>query len=163
MKAISAKQDSRHAEVMGVLFDVRKNQVELTQKVSHLATRLTTVKAAIESFEGKPPTTYISNIVSEVVQNESEATHLRLNDLEDRCRRDNLLFYGISDNYLEKWEDSEKCVHGLLSRYFNMHLTEDMIVRAHRLGKVVENKTPPIIVKFLSFKQRIVFCRKRKN
>lgn len=110
--------------------------------MSDLATRLATVESAIENFESAPSAADIPHIVNEAVKSESVITS-RLSDLEDRSRRDNLLFYGILDNQQETWEDSEKLICDLLSRHFQLQLKGDEIDRAHRLGQFVQNKNRP--------------------
>lgn len=152
--AVSDNQDSRHDEVMSVLTDLRPNQEALAQRVSDLAMRLAMVESAIENIESAPSAADIPQIVNEAIKSESLALTSRLSELEDRSRRDNLLFYGISDNQQETWEDSEKLICDLLSRHFQIQLKGDEIDRAHRLGPFVRNKARPIIVKFASFKTK---------
>lgn len=73
-------------------------------------------------------------------------------ELEDRMRRENLLFYGLQDEPLEKWEDTENKVLNLISETLKLPVSKDMIQRAHRIGVFSDDKERPVVVKFSSFK-----------
>lgn len=133
---------------------LKQNQDELTQKLSDLTDRVTTVESLIEINGTQPPTSDIFPLVSNAVRIENAQINSRLNDLEDRSRRDNLLFYGVQDHPSETWAESEAHIRNLVSGHLNMALTDDAIARAHRLGAFVPNKTRPIIAKFSSFKSK---------
>ncbi|XP_049520487.1 uncharacterized protein LOC125944211 [Dermacentor silvarum] len=75
-------------------------------------------------------------------------------ELEDMQRRDNLLFYGLSDTQSESWAQSEEKLINLLSSCLEMSRSEILIERAHRLGGYSSNKCRPIIAKFSSFKMK---------
>ncbi|XP_037559130.1 uncharacterized protein LOC119436374 [Dermacentor silvarum] len=92
--------------------------------------------------------TDIPAAVAEAVKKENASLLTRLDDLEDRSRRDNLIFYGISDNPSETCAQSEKLVCELLSHHLQFQVPENMVCRAHRLGSYTANKTRPIIMKF---------------
>lgn len=87
----------------------------------------------------------------------------RLNEFEDRSRRENLIFHGVADSVAETWAQSEdflgfkfsikpkpKC-DDLISR---AHKRDGRISRAHRLGRIVPNKSKLVIVRFLLSKPR---------
>lgn len=123
---------------------LKQNQDELMQKVSDLTPSETTVESLIETIGTQPTSSDISPLVSDAVRIESAEINSRLNDLEDRSRRDNLLFYGVQDRPLETWAESEAHIRNLVSEHLNTALTDDAIARAHRLGAYVPNKTRPI-------------------
>nr|XP_054917232.1 uncharacterized protein LOC126544205 [Dermacentor andersoni] len=101
-----------------------------------------------------PCPTDFSSSVAQAIKSESIALASRLDDLEDRSRRHNLLFFGIPDGVSETWTQSEEHICELLSRHLNLRITDGTVERAHRLGAYVANKTRPIIVKFSSFKTK---------
>ena len=80
-------------------------------------------------------------------------------DLEDRSRRNNLVFFNFAEaskNQTEK-ENCEKIVTDLLeSRHFFDSDYQIYIDRAHRLGKrnLEDNRPRPIIVRFTYFKDK---------
>ncbi|KAH9381777.1 hypothetical protein HPB48_009815 [Haemaphysalis longicornis] len=133
---------------------LKQNQDELMQKVSDLTARVTTVESLIETIGTHPTSSDISPLVSDAVRIENAEINCRLNDLEDRSRRDNLLFYGVQDRPSETWAESEAHIRNLVSEHLNTALTDDAIARAHRLGAYVPNQTRPIIVKFSSLKSK---------
>lgn len=77
----------------------------------------------------------------------------KLDDLENRSRRCNLVFYGIEDvDPKEPWSTSAKHIRELCAAKFNLELKT--IERAHRLGKFNPDKKRPLIVNFASFKEK---------
>ncbi|KAH8009442.1 hypothetical protein HPB51_017427 [Rhipicephalus microplus] len=78
----------------------------------------------------------------------------RLNDAEDRLRRCNLVFYGISEGESESWSDSEKLVTDICNKNWKIALEPKDIHRAHRIGEIARDKKRPIIVNFSSFRTK---------
>lgn len=80
---------------------------------------------------------------------------LRLDDAENRSRRNNLIFYGLADpSAKETYAESEKLVIGHCRDNLEMAVDPKEIERAHRLGRHDPNRPRPIIVKFSSFKTK---------
>lgn len=159
---LSAKTDARHTEVMGMLTEVRANQQKLEEKVSSLASRLETVESLVESYEANQIGD-LPKVVHEAVLDRTTALNSRLDELEDRSRRDNLIFYGIPDVPSEKWSESENKIRHCLSNLLQITLTDEAISRAHRLGSFTVNKHRPIIVKFSSSKHKQKVFTERKK
>lgn len=90
--------------------------------------------------------------------------HLRcpgylVDDMEMHSRRWNLLFCGVQDTERESWEVSEGKVVRFASEKIGITLSSSEIGWAHRLGAYRVNSTRPIIVKFQSYKAKIIyFC-----
>lgn len=83
-------------------------------------------------------------------------------DLENRSRRNNLIFFGIDDpiDSKETWNDcAKKIIHVVQNEMKLEHITENDIERAHRLGN--RRGKRPIIVKFHNFqaKNEVLGCR----
>ncbi|XP_077543323.1 uncharacterized protein LOC144155629 [Haemaphysalis longicornis] len=77
----------------------------------------------------------------------------KIDDLENRSRRSNVLFFGIEDtDQSESWEASETHVREFCSN--KLSVTAASIARAHRLGRFSAEKTRPIIAKFYNEKTR---------
>ncbi|XP_075752052.1 uncharacterized protein LOC119175530 [Rhipicephalus microplus] len=161
--SLSAKVDSRHAELLAVLNQVQTNQSLLEQKVTDLSSRLATVETMVESYDSGHHILDLPQAVNTVIRNETTALHSRLDELEDRSRRDNLIFFGIADNVSEGWAQSEKIITDLISQKLDLNLSNEAIQRAHRLGAYVPNKCRPIIVKFQSskIKDNVFYQRKK--
>ena len=76
-------------------------------------------------------------------------------DLEDRSRRNNVVFYNIPESDDAQSEDCENIIVNVLKRqgFFRPDYAIE-IDRAHRLGKREEDKTRPIIVRFTFYKDK---------
>ncbi|KAH8033567.1 hypothetical protein HPB51_014347 [Rhipicephalus microplus] len=77
----------------------------------------------------------------------------RLDDLEDRSRRSNLLVHGIPDSR-ESWQDTEEKTLAALSSATGNAITGNDVDRVHRIGTFSSSKTRPVIIKFRSFKMK---------
>ncbi|XP_065296942.1 uncharacterized protein [Dermacentor albipictus] len=151
--ALSEKSDARHIELMDTLTQLKANRVELEQKVCDLTNRLAAVESQVLSLDSERVPA-LNDAISEAVRAESGALNSRLDDLEDRSRRDNLIFFGIPDTSSETWAESEEHVRKILSEKLDLSFPDEGIHRAHRLGSYVSEKCRPIIVKFGSSKLR---------
>lgn len=77
----------------------------------------------------------------------------QIDRLENHSRRNNLIFFGIKkDDPKETWDDCEMKVTELLKESGMFNDDSIAIERAHRLGS--RGDTPPLIVKFASFKTK---------
>ncbi|XP_077497108.1 uncharacterized protein LOC144107795 [Amblyomma americanum] len=73
----------------------------------------------------------------------------KIDDLENRSRRSNVLFYGIDDpEKSETWEESERLVNVFCKE--KLGLTVESVSRAHRVGRFSSEKKRPIIAKFFN-------------
>lgn len=70
--------------------------------------------------------------------------------LESHSRRNNLIFYNISEEAKESTSKIEDLIYTYLEEKLNMagEANDISIDRVHRLGKRKEHKPRPIIVKF---------------
>lgn len=77
----------------------------------------------------------------------------KVDDLENRGRRNNLVFYGVDDkNPQETWSDSEKIIQEVCET--NLGLSVTSMERVHRIGKFKQGKNRPVIASFSSFKEK---------
>ncbi|XP_077485356.1 uncharacterized protein LOC144095528 [Amblyomma americanum] len=84
----------------------------------------------------------------------------RIDDLEDRSRRNNLILRGIPDAR-ETWEQTEKKIITAFSTSLGTDFDQAVIERAHRIGTFSHQKCRPVVIRFGSFKDRgrILACR----
>lgn len=75
-------------------------------------------------------------------------------DMENRSRRNNLIFFGFQDAAGENWQDSETKVIAFCEEKLKVAISADAVERAHRLGRFMATKNRPIIFRFLSFKEK---------
>nr|XP_050046516.1 uncharacterized protein LOC126543441 [Dermacentor andersoni] len=87
---------------------------------------------------------------------ENYSLRTRMNDLEDKCRRDNLLFFGISEGTesIETWLQSEEKIVNIIQQKMSITLSTTDIAWAHRIGIAESTKTRPIMVKFSNYKTK---------
>ncbi|KAH9375234.1 hypothetical protein HPB48_013014 [Haemaphysalis longicornis] len=76
-----------------------------------------------------------------------------MDDSDDRARRFNLLFFGVTDSFNKTWAQSESSVIKVCSTNLQIEGAPIDIECAHRLGKFVAGKNRPIIVKFSHLKR----------
>ena len=88
----------------------------------------------------------------------------KLDDLENRSRRNNLRFEGIPESPNETWQESESKVKHLISSHMPEVGTDFVIERAHRVGTPRSDSKPrKIVARFLNYKDReAVFKAKKK-
>ena len=86
-------------------------------------------------------------------------------ELEDRSRRHNLLFYGITEKDNETDQDCEDKIAEIITKNKLVDPGKDEVYidRAHRLGRRTEEKTRPIIVKFTYYKEKEEIKKNAKN
>ncbi|KAH9377096.1 hypothetical protein HPB48_019205 [Haemaphysalis longicornis] len=162
VKADTQHVDVRHDELKRILDDVKSSQETLERTVVDITARLVAAETKIASLDiSSGP--IMRQAVADAVHSENAELRSRLNDLEDRSRRENLLFYGMTDCRTETWAQTETSISTFLSSTFELSVPENGIARAHRLGSFVPNKYWPIIVKFHSSKLKDSILANRKK
>ncbi|XP_077501507.1 uncharacterized protein LOC144112581 [Amblyomma americanum] len=92
--------------------------------------------------------------VSSVISDQLRIIESRCNDAENRLRRCNLLFFGLSDDISETWPSAETKVIDLCKKELDITVDSSQIERAHRIGKYDPEKCRPVMVKFTLFKDK---------
>eukprot|EP00745_Piridium_sociabile_P022930 TRINITY_DN35768_c1_g2_i1.p1 TRINITY_DN35768_c1_g2~~TRINITY_DN35768_c1_g2_i1.p1 ORF type:complete len:280 (+),score=57.69 TRINITY_DN35768_c1_g2_i1:199-1038(+) len=140
------------ADVVKVLTAMDKKMEERIENLQ------TSMQEHMEKFQAN-----VAHVTKENKELKEKVDRLesRVDDLEGRSRRNNLIFHGIPSpqGKTELWSDCEKAVKTALKE--EMGLTEEVeIERAHRLGS--EKSDRPIIICFGKFKdkERILASRK---
>ncbi|XP_072143641.1 uncharacterized protein [Dermacentor andersoni] len=109
------------------------NLEEKTNVLDHLHDEMTGIQASAQA-----QTTRLDSLL------------MRVDELEDRSRRNNLIFHGIRD-FRESWEQSESRIREALTGVIDS-LPDTAIERAHRISHYTPNKCRPIVVKFTNTK-----------
>ena len=150
-----------------------KNELEIRdRKISQMSTEISDVQLSQE---------YVSHIAEEnkaklVEENQQKQLYERKvnemkskqNDLEDRSRRDNLLFWHIpeeAEGIRETSADCERKVKAALAECFPAESRVEAMSyeRSHRLGRRKPGKTRAIIVKFTFHKDKQHIIMNSKN
>lgn len=133
-----AKVTSLQNEQKAIQADVR----ELAHRITVLESDIAPLKKASEIGPGNAVPIEVMNIQA------------RCNDVENRLRRSNLLFLGVTDSASESWKQSEEAVIKFCANQLDIQLDPSYLERSHRIGKFTEGKNRPIIVKFLRYKDK---------
>lgn len=129
-----------------------------------LKDKLQTLQCKFDRLAGHLPTASSSEEKAELSTQHSQLVDsmrnalLNQNEIENRSRRNNLLFFGLPDEGKETWDEPEKKVIDLCAEKLRVTVSPSAIERAHQIGKVGGEKPRPVIVKFAFFKdkQRVI-------
>lgn len=135
----------------------------IEDRLAPIEKHLSTLQASVDKLSGDLVTPQqVKAIVEEHTQqltdqnkqliDENKQLKEKVLSLECQSRRNNLQFLGIKESAKETWADCEAKVKSVINQ-LGMDSSKMVIERAHRLG-AVGNTSRPIIVKFLSFKDR---------
>ncbi|KAH9384495.1 hypothetical protein HPB48_026503 [Haemaphysalis longicornis] len=114
VKAITQHVDARDDELKRILDDVKSSQETLEKTVVDFTARLVAVETKIASLDiSSGP--IMQQAVADAVHSENAELRSRLNDREDRSRRENLLYYGMTDSRTETWAQTEESISTFLS------------------------------------------------
>ena len=150
-----------------------KNIEELNQQIKAIIKDVDDLKYGLNHMSGE--TTAINKRLTEEnvykyrqvedMNKLAEKSH----DLEDRSRRDNLVFFNIEENEdsIENWQDCEKkvlqIVNDKILKGSEAVCLPLQIARAHRIGVYNKNKTRPIIVKFENHKIKQIIVEESRE
>ncbi|XP_077497727.1 uncharacterized protein LOC144108342 [Amblyomma americanum] len=124
-------------KVLNIHATLKTDLENLTKRVQELETKLELASSVSTSANHESG---LSNIVN------------KIDDLENRSRRSNVLFYGIADSdSSESWETSEQLVNDFCLDKLGVTVTS--VARAHRVGRFSTEKARPIIAKFINDKE----------
>ena len=85
--------------------------------------------------------------------------HEELLDLKSRSMRDNLVLHGLKE---EKGENLKETFQNVLKEGLKIDKAVP-IDRIHRLGKLVQGRNRPVVVKFSAYQDRELVMEKKKN
>lgn len=155
-------------EILKVLNELQSGQTVMLAQLKSIEKKLadhdktfSEIKARLDKIETSCAS--IDDMQAELVKvNETctentaqiNALSTRMNEAENRSRRNNLVFYGIEDKPKETWLDSEKIVIEHCKQILDIQVEPRDIERAHRIGSYQTGKRRPIIVKFAHFKYK---------
>ena len=89
----------------------------------------------------------------------------KMNDMEDRDRRVNLVLHGVEEKRGESEAEVLESFVEETSKLSGIRVQAENIVRLHRLGRPAPGKKRPIIAKFISdiFKTRVLRAAKKQS
>ncbi|KAH9367722.1 hypothetical protein HPB48_011106 [Haemaphysalis longicornis] len=159
VKALRCLPQIREAQdkLMKQLEKLETGQQELKEKLQTLDCKLERLEGDLPTASSSEDKTELSTQHSQLVDSMRNALLIQ-DDIENRSRRNNLLFFGLSDGGKETWDESEKKVIDLCAEKSRVTVSSSAIEHAHRIGKVGGEKPRPVILKFVFFKdkQRVI-------
>ncbi|XP_075730283.1 uncharacterized protein LOC142772067 [Rhipicephalus microplus] len=151
LKSLSSGQSQLISDVQ-----ILKSQLSTTDKaISELGKRIDSLESHYSCVD-----TLRSDLDAMATATSQTATQVsvleaRLDDAENRSRRNNLLFYGLADDKpSETYAQSEERITGFCRDHLKITVESKDVERAHRLGRHSQGRCRPIIVQFTSFKTK---------
>ena len=131
------------------------DSLDSDQKLSMILSKVTLYEARFKGLETvfgsvKKQGKRLSEVESVVKSYDDRVRLLEYKtiDLEARSRRNNILFFGISES---RNENCKNVIADFLLAHLNTRITEADINRTHRVGRFDSRKKRPIIVAFQSY------------
>ncbi|XP_077491262.1 uncharacterized protein LOC144101915 [Amblyomma americanum] len=144
----------QQTEILDELRSIRLEQKNLEEKLTKLAEKVKSVEDNVSLVLPLKPEVERLSQSSQKLAVACAALESSHDDLENQSRRNNLIFYGIHDKATESWEQSETKIISFCAEKLKLSVDAAAIERAHRLGRYAPDKHRPLIVKFLSFKEK---------
>lgn len=163
VKELLKMQESTIKSFLTALMDSTNTRIDnLIKEVESLKTSLEMTQANLDDLKtvnNKPRLESLETRIDELTD--------KADDLENRSRRNNLCFEGISEDNQgnESWEQSEEKIKKFISTRLKIEADNMVIERAHRVGKKrsTSDKPRPIVAKFLNFKDRDMVLNERRK
>ncbi|XP_077561672.1 uncharacterized protein LOC144177997 [Haemaphysalis longicornis] len=153
LQSRSVESSDRQAEIIADVKAIQTSIGQIENKIGCIQSRLDALAEKMEKYEPIDQTLTTMQDSIETLSTQHGAQQSRVDELEDRSRRNNLLFHGIPDSR-ETWQQSEDRIKEALTGVDDAESINNSIERAHRLGTFMPNKGRPIIVKFSSYKMK---------
>ncbi|XP_049268671.1 uncharacterized protein LOC119383916 [Rhipicephalus sanguineus] len=159
LQQIQSSQASLLTEIKSIHATLAQNEdtfSEIRERLSKIESDCSSIKQLNTDIGSLRTTT--EQITNRIVNLET-----RIDDSEDRSRRNNLVFFGIMDAERETWAQSERLVIDVCQTNLGVTMQSRDIERAHRLGRFRQNKNRPIIVRLSNFKDKeeILSCARK--
>ena len=124
-------------------------------RIDNLMKDVQSVKSSLEFTQAQVEELITSDLRVKEVKVQIEDLRNKLDDLENRSRRNNLCFEGIPESPNETWQESESKIKHRISSHMPEVGTDFVIERAHRVGRPRSDSKPrKIVARFLNYKDR---------
>ena len=131
---------------------------ESIKELADLKNRMQEMESEQEKIRGSVQQTHV---VCDEMRKEMKALSEKVDDLENRNRRSNLVFYGVAEMEREGWSETERIVRDILRSHMDIELHVMDIDRAHRVGPT-RGRPRPIVVKFAFYKTKAMILGKAR-
>ncbi|KAH9382068.1 hypothetical protein HPB48_016515 [Haemaphysalis longicornis] len=141
--------------------ELKDAQESIFNSIADINKRLQALETQSAAYDSWKINTDETRQVLQRMEKENTTLKARLDDAADRSRRDNLVFYGITDSKSETWQDSEKKIIAFAAKKLQFDIPTGTIARAHRIGRFAPGRNRPIIVMFSANKiKELVFAKR---
>ena len=162
-------RDNRHppaepsnADIMTAITSLSSKLGDLSSSFSSLAGKVNQLSQDSEKIQDHLQSLVCENKslrkANEEMESRLEALALKVDDLECRGRRNNLIFHGIPRGAPRRGEskDCESTLKETLSSHLGIRPEDLKLDRVHRLGgfSPTKSKPPPMIARFSFYKER---------
>ena len=147
------------AELKEIMNEVKQSNDNIVSELKKLNETMMTLQKRVEILEeeNKLAKTEIKDLRCYTDYLEST-----IDDLENRSRRENLVFFGVVEDENETWNSCENKVRDLIQTRLRITLAPDDLQRVHRAGVKRSGKHRVIVAKFLRAKVKEEVLQKRK-
>uniref|UniRef100_A0A6G5A9P1 Uncharacterized protein n=1 Tax=Rhipicephalus microplus TaxID=6941 RepID=A0A6G5A9P1_RHIMP len=149
--------------------DLKQISQQLTQIAGDIKEikeeRLTAIESKLEKLAALDEKILDCTTKVSALEKVVSGLELKLDELENRSRRSNLIVYGIPEDEKEDEESLEQVINNTVAKGV-LKIEPVSIERIHRLGKRSANKTRPIIFKLLDDRDKTKIlknCHKLKD
>lgn len=150
------------SDIKEQLNSIERNQTAQKAALEDLTKRMSSLEAAVAGFPKVEAAVDECKKLCDHQERSMQSLMSKVDDLDNRSRRCNLIFYGIADSdSKEPWSESEKHVKNICTRM--LKITPQFIERAHRIGKFIPGKNRPVIANFASYKEKQDLLMSAKN
>ncbi|XP_064476875.1 protein unc-13 homolog C-like [Ornithodoros turicata] len=161
MKEVLSNQ-KRDSKLMN---EIRCDQKKIRKEISRNSNQLAELTERVKRVESLGDELIQSNHKVAELQQSVAQLLTRVDDLENRSRRNNLVIYGLQESEAESSSSLLNTVQNeLLSSKLGVEVSS--IERIHRLGRMVAGKVRPVIVRFYDYRERNLVlknCHKLKG
>ena len=135
-----------------IMKEIKESRVAMTEKIDELGVKLESKYQELKTDMS-------------IMKQELDSTRKKLDDLENRSRRNNIVVYGVAESGQETWDNTEDKLCETLTENLAMDVTKDHFERVHRIGKRTQGKDRPIVAmcgRYKTKEQIIRAARDRK-
>jgi len=145
---------------------VRREMAALTEQLQILRASLAKMENGFEELSEKLTKQNEEldelKMTCESYDNRLEYVEQKVEEIERRDRRNNVILYGVPEVERESFEDSERLFIKTVNKAVPDQLQDADVVRAHRLGKRFPNKNRPIIARLARTSDKFAVLRARE-
>ena len=132
-----------------IMREIKETRLEMNSKIDELGLKL---EARYQELQGEVTS----------LKKELEVNRTKLDDLENRSRRNNIVVHGVEEKEKETWEETEDILCTKLSESLGLTISPEHFERAHRTGKP-NSKGRPIIALCNNFKTKKMILKAARD